>query len=188
VKAGGDLGFSSSWLAGVSWLATQSTDRRSGDEDEPLFFNGDSELWIADFVWKWAPNGNWRQRNLKFQAEYAWRDEDGEYTLPDGRVLPWKDKQQGWYAQVVYQPIQQWRLGVRVDGLDGGGFNPVFSGTPLAFTGDDPMRYSLMVDWSNSEFSRVRLQYNRDEAGQENDDQFGLQYIYSIGAHGAHSF
>jgi hypothetical protein len=45
-----------------------------------------------------------------------------------------------------------------------------------------------MVDWSNSEFSRLRFQYNRDEAGVEGDNQFGLQYIFSIGAHGAHSF
>jgi len=52
----------------------------------------------------------------------------------------------------------------------------------------DPNRYSLMVDWSNSEFSRVRFQYNFDQATGEDDNQFGLQYIYSIGAHGAHSF
>jgi hypothetical protein len=45
-----------------------------------------------------------------------------------------------------------------------------------------------MTDWSNSEFSRLRLQYTRDEAGLENDDQWGLQYIFSIGAHGAHTF
>jgi hypothetical protein len=45
-----------------------------------------------------------------------------------------------------------------------------------------------MVDWSNSEFSRLRLQYTRDEAGLTDDDQFGLQYILSIGAHGAHTF
>jgi hypothetical protein len=52
----------------------------------------------------------------------------------------------------------------------------------------DPRRYSLMVDWSNSEFSRLRLQYNYDSAGEDADNQFGLQYIFSIGAHGAHSF
>jgi len=188
LKAGGDAGFSSSWLAGVSWLATKSADRASGDENEPLLFTGDSDLWIADFVWKWAPNGNWRERNFKLQAEYLWRDENGEYTLPDDRMLSWKDKQQGWYVQAVYQPIPQWRFGARVDALSGASSNPDFYATPLASNGDDPMRYSVMVDWSNSEFSRVRLQYNRDEAGQENDNQFGLQYIYSIGAHGAHSF
>jgi hypothetical protein len=50
------------------------------------------------------------------------------------------------------------------------------------------MRYSLMTDWSNSEFSRLRLQYTRDEAGPADENQWGLQYILSIGAHGGHSF
>jgi hypothetical protein len=63
-----------------------------------------------------------------------------------------------------------------------------FDGTPLAAPNDDPMRYSLMTDWSNSEFSRLRLQYTRDEAGPADENQWGLQYILSIGAHGGHSF
>jgi hypothetical protein len=45
-----------------------------------------------------------------------------------------------------------------------------------------------MADWSNSEFSRLRLQYALDQAAYEDDRQWGLQYIFSIGAHGAHSF
>ena len=60
--------------------------------------------------------------------------------------------------------------------------------TPLYPSGDDPARYSLMVDWSNSEFSRLRFQYNHDRASDFTDNQFGLQYIFSIGAHGGHSF
>ncbi len=154
-----------------------------------MFFNGNSDLVIADFVWKWSPNGNWRERNFKFQAEYLWRKEDGR-VHPGRRhgILPWNDKQQGWYAQAVYQPFPQWRIGARIDVLNGGDSMPAFTGTPLDFMGHDPKRYSLMVDWSNSEFSRIRLQYNRDEATLADDNQFGLQYIYAIGAHGAHSF
>jgi hypothetical protein len=45
-----------------------------------------------------------------------------------------------------------------------------------------------MVDWANSEFSRLRLQITRDEAAMLKDNQWGLQYIHSIGAHGAHAF
>ena len=45
-----------------------------------------------------------------------------------------------------------------------------------------------MIDWTNSEFSRIRLQYNRESLTREDDDQFILQYIMSLGAHGAHSF
>jgi hypothetical protein len=46
-----------------------------------------------------------------------------------------------------------------------------------------------MLDWTNSEFSRIRLQYNRAELARgQDDDQFMLQYIMSIGAHGAHKY
>jgi hypothetical protein len=58
----------------------------------------------------------------------------------------------------------------------------------LAAPASDPKRFSLMADWSNSEFSRLRLQYTKDDAGLVSDYQWGLQYVYSIGAHGAHSF
>jgi hypothetical protein len=189
VKTGGDIGFSNSWLAGLSWLSAESEERPSGDEDDPLLFNGDSDLWIADFVWKWAPNGNSREKNFKLQAEYLYRTEDGEYALPGmDEFSPWDENQQGWYVQAVYQPFAQWRFGARVDALSSNTPGELWLDSPLYPLGSDPRRYSLMADWSNSEFSRLRFQYNRDESGELDDDQFGLQYIYAIGAHGAHSF
>jgi len=191
-QTGGDIGFSNSWQFGLSWLGADAQDRESGGEDDPLGFSGDSDLLIADFVWKWAPMGNSRERSLKFQAEYLWRTEDGEYALPDGFVAPWNTDQDGWYAQAVYQPFPRWRFGVRIDSLSGDLPGAEWVDTPLYPAAGDPRRYSLMVDWSNSEFSRLRLQYNYDDAGANNgtesDHQFGLQYIFSIGAHGAHTF
>jgi hypothetical protein len=187
-KTGGDIGFSQSWLLGLSWLGAEATERESGGEDDPLLFTGDSDLLVAEFVWKWAPNGNSRQQNFVFQAEYLWRDEDGEYTVPDGWSAPWDAKQRGWYAQAVYQPFPRWRFGARYDRLSGDDPGPVWRATPLYPAGGDPSRYSLMADWSNSEFSRLRLQYNHDSAGEQSDKQLGVQYIFSIGAHGAHSF
>ena len=188
VKTGGDVGFSSSWLFGLSWLGVEAVDRESGSEDSPLLFTGDSDLYIANFVWKWAPNGNWKQRNFKFQAEYLWRDENGFYSVPDAWEGPWNESQQGWYAQAIYQPFTRWRFGARIDRLSADLPPADWIGTPLYPTGNDPARYSLMVDWSNSEFSRLRFQYNYDRASPEDDNQFGVQYIFSIGAHGAHSF
>lgn len=187
-RIGGDVGISHSWQAGLSWLSGESLERASGVEDEPLLFSGDSDLLMAELVWKWAPNGNWKQRNFKFQAEYLKRDERGSYTLPDGPELPWDASEEGWYLQAVYQPRPHWRFGVRYDALSGDDPGAAFDGSALAMGGSDPKRYSLMTDWSRSEFSRLRLQYTRDRAGLQSDDQWGLQYIYSIGAHGAHSF
>ena len=188
VNVGGDIGANSSWLAGLSHLAASGIDRESGAEDEALLFSGDSDTTIAHFVWKWAPNGNWKQRNLVIQGELLWRDEDGDYTLPGGAPLAYDSAQRGWYLQAVYQPFPQWRFGARIDGLAMDTLDPAFDGTALAAPGSDPRRYSLMTDWSNSEFSRLRLQYTRDQAGPGDDSQWGLQYIYSIGAHGAHTF
>jgi hypothetical protein len=187
-KTGGDVGFSNSWQFGLAWLTADAEERASGDEDEPLLFSGTTDLYIADFIWKWAPNGNSRQQNFKFQAEYLWRNEDGFYAVPDGPEGPWDQDQTGWYAQAVYQPFPRWRFGARVEALSGDLPGPEWMDTPLYPYAGNPKRYSLMADWSNSEFSRVRFQYNHDRAGPEDDNQFGLQYIFSIGAHGAHTF
>ena len=46
-----------------------------------------------------------------------------------------------------------------------------------------------MVDWSPSEFSRFRLQFNQDKSQIGiTDNQVYLQYILSLGTHGAHKF
>lgn len=187
-KTGGDIGFSNSWLAGVSYLSGKSDERESGDEDEPLLFTGTTDLMMAEFVWKWAPNGNNRQRNFKFMAEYLWSNSDGDYTLTDGQVLPYNVNQQGWYLQAIYQPLPRWRIGLRWDQLNSDNPGNDFNNTQLMPMSDDPYRYSIMGDWSNSEFSRLRLQYIYDRSGLLNDNQIGLQYIFSIGAHGGHTF
>jgi len=185
---GGDVGTSSSWLAGVSILDATATERPSGDEDNPWLFSGDSRLLTAQFVWKWAPDGNWRDRNLVVQAEIMRRSEDGQYEGFGFAPERYDVDQYGWYAQAVYQPLPRWRVGGRIDALSTDNPGPVFDGSLLAAPDNDPTRYSIMADWANSEFSRLRLQYTRDDAGLLGDNQWGLQYIHAIGAHGAHAF
>lgn len=187
-RLGGDIGTGSSWLAGISYLDSKAVDRASGDEDDPLIFNGDSTLTAAEFVWKWAPDGNWKQKNLAVSAEYFWRTETGDYALPGLSPLPYDSDQVGWYVQAVYQPMPRWRFGGRIDGLSADNPGSLFDATALATSGSDPLRYSVMSDWSNSEFSRIRLQLVRDESGLVDDTQIGIQYFHSIGAHGAHTF
>ncbi len=52
-----------------------------------------------------------------------------------------------------------------------------------------PSRNTAMIDFSPSEFSRFRLQIAQDDVriGQR-DRVVLLQYIHSLGAHGAHKF
>ncbi|HMB74138.1 MAG TPA: TonB-dependent receptor [Gammaproteobacteria bacterium] len=188
VNVGGDVGNSHSWLAGISHLTGTSSDRPSGSEDDPLFFSGDSDTTIAEFVWKWAPNGNWRQRNFVFQTEYFMNSEAGEYSGAGLFPLAYDNDREGWYAQAVYQPVPRWRFGVRLDSLSLDDPGALFAGTVLEQGNEDPSRYSLMADWSNSEFSRIRLQFSREDTGPMTFSQWGLQYLHSIGAHGAHTF
>ncbi|MFO8024343.1 MAG: hypothetical protein R6U90_04265, partial [Thiohalophilus sp.] len=52
----------------------------------------------------------------------------------------------------------------------------------------DPERYSMMIDYSPSHYSRLRLQYSELDNGHEQNDMLMLQYIMSLGAHGAHRY
>jgi hypothetical protein len=45
-----------------------------------------------------------------------------------------------------------------------------------------------MLDYSHSEFSRLRFQVASLDNGQGSESQVFLQYIMSLGAHGAHQF
>ena len=206
---GGDVGTSHAWQAGLSALTADVHDRRSGhghghDDDGGASFSGDSDLYIADLVWKWAPEGNPRQRNFTFQTELFYREEDGPVEFSeDGNQarLDYDGEQMGLYVQGVYQFMPRWRIGARYDWLDAdndlritdlGGFDDpdeVLEESGFDDDGHNPERYSIMLDWSPSEFSRLRAQYNRDESRpNDTDHQWTLQYIMSLGAHGAHEF
>ena len=68
---------------------------------------------------------------------------------------------------------------------------PTTARTPTLFdaSGYQPRKNTLMLDFSPSEFSRVRLQFARDRARKGfTDNQVFLQYQMSLGAHGAHSY
>lgn len=178
---GGDVGASHSWRAGVSYLMANAEERES--EEGANVFTGDSDLAVIDFVWKWAPQGNSRNTHLKVQAELFLRNEDGVFN-----GVEYSGDQRGAYAQLVYQFMPAWRVGVRYDRLMADAVPATLAGTVLDDQGHDPTRTSLMVDYSHSEFSRLRLQYNRDESRPVVDDQWFVQYVMSIGAHGAHLF
>lgn len=199
---GGDFAETSAWRAGLSYLGARPKDRESilvdaDGADAETLFSGKSKIWIADFIWKWAPDGNPRARNFKFQSEYFRRDETGELTYDPGDVDStdrYRGKQSGWYAQGVYQFMPRWRVGLRYDRLNNDRLDYGANDSNLAQADDlsnyHPSKWSLMADYSPSEFSLFRLQLARDRSMQGNPDnrQISLQYIYSLGAHSAHKF
>jgi outer membrane murein-binding lipoprotein Lpp len=188
-RIGGDVGDNTSWRLGLSTLQTDSIDR-DANEDE-VNFTGDSNLYIADARAVYAPTGNNAEQELILQGEYFYRDEDGTYEDTDAGTgaINYDDSQSGWYAQSVYKFHPQWRVGARYSQLYAGDVPAGLVGSALDDGGHDPWAATAMVDWTNSEFSRIRAQFSREEVadGQE-DNQFTLQYIMSLGAHGAHNY
>ncbi|MBV9343807.1 MAG: hypothetical protein JOZ03_02320 [Gammaproteobacteria bacterium] len=204
VHVGGDVGDSTSWRTGLSWLDERASDRTYPDLDEsglPVIdaFSGTSRLWIVDGTLKWAPHGDPTYHQFKLQGEWMHRTENGQLAFDvTARDLNggYRSEQSGWYLQAVYEFVQRWRVGLRYDSLSSGtpylglvsaGLLPLSDFPTLARA--SPERTTVMVDWSLSEFSRLRAQYALDDArARERDRQLLLQYIFSIGAHGAHKF
>ncbi|SFU57518.1 hypothetical protein [Pseudoduganella namucuonensis] len=199
---GDDIGDSSSYRVGASFLRSRSQERGFDDGDIANAFTGKTSTFIADAIWKWAPNGNATVTNFKLQGEYFRSKDTGtlDYDLAGADTGPlggaYTGKQSGWYAQGVYQFMPNWRAGLRHERLRSGARNIglVEDGTLTAASfpileGYAPRKTSLMVDYSPSEFSRLRLQFAQDKSRPGvTDNQVFLQYIMSLGTHSAHAF
>nr|MDQ6881872.1 porin [Pseudomonadota bacterium] len=156
------------------------TSPASGDSRSSAF-NGRTRVTVADFVWKWAPNGNATRTSFKLQGEYLRSARDGAAVVgASGHA------QSGAYLQAIYQFMPRWRVGLRTERLDSGS---VTDPDLLSSAVYRPRKESLMLDFNPSEFSRVRLQLARDRSRVGvPDNQLLLQYQMSLGAHGAHGF
>ena len=209
-RVGGDFGRDSAWRLGGSVLDGKARNRGGGhghDEHDPHeedpheeeedehghaeffsdgMFSGDARLYAIDFRSTWAPTGNARDREVTLQGEYFWRKEAGTYELAPEEGEEHGEEEYfdlttpGWYLQGIYKFHPRWRVGARVSRL--------IAPDEMELE-RDPTAFSAMVDWSNSEFSRLRLQFNRESFAEDgHDNQLMLQYITSLGAHPAHTF
>lgn len=191
-KFGGDIGANGSWLAGLSYMRNENgrltADEHESDEHESeehehshsAQYTGEN-TYIADFVYKWAPNGNYKYQHLTLSGEYFKVTDftplqgSGEANLGTQNV----DDQQGWYLSGVYQLSPNWSTGLRYGEVDtqemhGDHFHP----QKLEET-------ELSLAWHNSHFSTVRLQYTNQKGtnfdGIEDDNVFTLQYVMTLG-------
>lgn len=204
---GDDIGIGHSWRAGASLHQTRRENARSNSVPDlhntpggaSNSFSGDSRTAGLDMVWKYSPNGNIRERYVKVQGEYFRRKESGllayDIGTPPAAGGPITDSyavtQSGWYLQSVYQFMPAWRTGLRYDRLDPGiaTVGARNTGNVIGDYAFKPSRVTWMADYSPSEFSRLRLQLARDNSRQGlPDNQIFLQYIMSLGAHGAHQY
>ncbi len=189
-RIGDDIGSNQSWRMGGYLLSGEANTGRASNEDAVTFI-GDSNLYVADLRYTWAPTGNPRAQEVTLQGEYFLRDDEGTYEDTDASTgaVAFDDSASGWYVQSTYKFLPQWRVGARYSELQSADVPAGLVGSALDADGYDPKAYSAMLDWTNSEFSRVRAQYNHEELSRgEKDNQFILQYIMSLGAHGAHQY
>jgi len=204
-QLGDDWGESANWRTGLSFVHTGAKDRSYQDSNTlgnqtTNSFDGKSKLWIVDGVFKWAPGGNATHTSFKLQGEYFRRKESGMLNYNNSTVavteaLAYTSAQSGAYVQGVYQFRPEWRVGLRYDWLNSGSLPIDLSSSTLS-AADFPMqashrpsKNSLMFDYSPSEFSRLRLPFAQDKSRPGVlDNQVLLQYIMSLGAHGAHAY
>jgi len=106
------------------------------------------------------------------QSEYFWRRTSAAST-----TAAMTDA--GFYAQIVAQLARRWHLGVRFDQL----------GIPASAMQPKGDRLSAMAMFTPSEFSRLRLQCQREKVDAGDAIYEALLLLeFSIGAHGAHPF
>jgi hypothetical protein len=137
-------------------------------------------------------------RFISFQNEYMYRVMNGtEYVRDSANAvssLNLDKHHSGLYAQLVAKLDQQWQAGVRYDLLmqNNVTLNSIKQNLPANLP-----RYSAMIEFFPTEFSRLRLEFDRDESryvqtlngwNQQTYSQVSLQANFVIGAHSAHAF
>ncbi|NEX23071.1 TonB-dependent receptor [Thiorhodococcus mannitoliphagus] len=197
-KVAPDLGQNHALQVGVSYAhnnqhqEVQTHAHEGEDEVHENGFAGDASLWGVDLVYRYYGAGPQGQGDFKFQTEYLRSIKDLDVrSSPHGELIGSNQTftTDGLYAQAIYGVAPKWALGLRYDVL--GLTNEVSGDRDESYGSSD--RWTVDLTWSLSEFSQLRAQYARNdilvaENEREHFDAFYLQFIVSLGSHGAHSF
>lgn len=190
-RIGADFDRSHSWQIGLSHIrnrreasATEDEAHEDGHDaghaHEPhgALFSG-RRTWMLDATWKWAPDGNNRNEQVRVHLEIA---------RISGLASPAasSDRHRAGALSVVWRFHPNWEAGLRADWLR----------ARQAHDGDfEDVRLrerSVMVAWKPSHMQTLRLQYTnqRQAVGIESPAHraFQLQYILAFGAHGPHAY
>jgi hypothetical protein len=127
-----------------------------------------TRLFGVDATFRFRPLRRAIYRRFVGRTELVW----SQRREPDGE----KDAF-GFYASAEYQFARRWFAGARYDYSDR-------ASEPLTDKGG-----SLILTYWPSEFSQIRGQYRHTRFGEgRTADEFLFQFLFSIGAHGAHTF
>ncbi len=130
-----------------------------------------TRLWGLDATFRWRPLRRAIYRRFLARTELVWSRRQAESEAPVQDAF-------GFYAAADYQFARRWYLGARYD------WSERAADAALRDRGG-----SLQLSWWPSEFSQIRGQYRRTEAAEgRKADEFLFQFLFAIGAHGAHPF
>ena len=161
-----DLSESTNLDLGASYARGHNTAGIVGDQDVGRFV---TDLWGVDATVRWRPLRRAIYNSFIGRSELIWskREQFG------GRENAF-----GYYVSGDYQFGRRWFAGARYDRSE---------------RADDATRHdaggSLLLTYWPSEFSQVRGQYRHTRYAEgENANEFLFQFMFAIGAHGAHPF
>lgn len=197
-RVGGDIGRSQSWQAGLSLLhnrreaAVEAHDDDHEGEEEAGHEGADQEghahshgaafsgrrMWLAELAWKWSPEGNNRQQQVRVAYEHA-------LVTGLNRFATGSDRHRASYLSVVWRFAPAWETGVRLDVLR------VRQPHEDHFDDGRLRETALMVAYKPTHAQTLRLQLTKqqDRGGfPAANHAVQLQYILNLGAHAAHSF
>lgn len=175
VAASADLTDEMPLLAGVS-AATGPSGASTSDR---------TSIWGADVTLKWKPLANDHGFPfVSFTAEVLRRHFGFDSFVDDtGTFVPGGElRDTGGYAQAVWGFQRDWTAGVRYDRANGTDDD--------VFGLDDRHRWSVALTWYASEFSKIRLQLERDDSAalEKRVTSVWVQFEFNLGAHAAHRF
>jgi len=199
LKAGPNLPGNHGLQFGVFGATGNHQEEHDGNADTfaDHWLDGDSSFWGGDVVYKYNSPKPYGQGDFTLQGEYFARHRDLELVAVDAGGPPpalignrRMDDQDGYYVQAVYGILPRWRAGLRWEQVGLTNASELPDGASESY--GTSYRVGPMVDWSLSEFSRLRLQLNYGDyetaEGQESVTELYLQWVVSLGAHGAHQF
>ena len=195
VKVAPNLGYSSALQVG-GFYGTGRTHQELHDEDDDGVideaFQGTTDFWGLDVVYRYDSPREYGQGDLTLQGEYIARGRDLDLVAEAGEAIdpvPYTFDQDAYYVQGVYGFAPRWTFGARYDRA--GSTNEQSGGDESESFGSTS-RWSGAVTFDPTEFSRVRVQYDRSQVavdgGPQDVNAWYVQLQLSLGAHGAHKF
>lgn len=184
-RVGGDWGSSQSWQAGLSVMhnrreALVEVSEAEGHADahaHAASFSG-RRMWLGDVTWKWAPQGNNSQQQVRVSFEHAVISGLGPLSTSD-------DRHHASYLSAVWRFAPFWEAGVRTDLLR---VRQLHEGQ---FEDGRLREAALMLAYKPSHAQTLRVQLTRqlDRGGfAAAAHAVQVQYILNLGAHAAHAF